>query len=95
MLQPLKLLMYIEKRFSSFNTVLGQKFQSCHPSNFANDLNAARADSNPGHTRVVRFRPDSRLFLRPQILTASNFAALYTTDPILKAWKDLNPPQNI
>ena len=35
--------------------------------------------------------PGGRLFLIPPTLTASNFKALKSTDPILTVLKDLNP----
>ena len=45
--------------------------------------------SNPGRLLWVGPGPVGRLFLRPPTLTASNFAALWPTEPIFTAFKVL------
>ena len=37
----------------------------------------------------------AKFLLRTPTLTASNFEALYPTDPILPVWKDLTPFQKV
>ena len=48
----------------------------------------ALSESNPGQKHVVWLVAD--FFLRPPTLKASNFEALWPTDPISPVWKDGN-----
>ena len=49
-----------------------------------------RPGIEPGHTGWLGSGPAGRPFLRPPTLTASNFAALWPTDPKFSAFKHLN-----
>ena len=69
-------------------SLLVKGLQSYQPSNFDNDLKAKGFE--PGHTGWLGPGPAGRPFLRSPTLTASNFAALWPTDPKFLALKDLN-----
>ena len=69
----------IEKGFRSLNSkTLGSVDQKCWLSNFENDSLAGMAEA-------------ADIFLRTLNLTASNFEALWHTDPKVLAFKDLKP----
>ena len=85
-----------------FYIYLFQKFSSFNPVNIRSvDQRAAKLLSvklweifDPGSSWTwadwFQWGQTADFFLRPQILTASNFQALWPTDPIFTALKDLN-----
>ena len=92
MLHPLDLLTYFERKFRSFHSSneesAGQR---------AAKLPSAKREWNPGGVKprhaCTHFGCNGwsgRLFLWHPTLKASNFVALWPTDPILLAWKDPN-----
>ena len=65
----------------------------CQLSNFKNDLTPGRLEPGPNgiaHTSAGMAEA-ADFFLRTPTLTASNFAALWSTDPKFLAFIDLNP----
>ena len=66
---------------------LGSQKKVCHPA--PAPLEPVSQGSNPGRLLWVGPGPVGRHFLRPPTLTASNFAALWPTEPIFTAFKVL------
>ena len=82
------------KRFRSFNVVnmgsIGQRAKKLPAIKLWEWLDRDRG-SNPGTLADWGRGRLADFFLRPPTLTASNFAALWPTDPKFLALKDLNP----
>ena len=72
--------------------LLVKGLQSCRLSNFENDSTAPGFEPGPNAIAhaLAGMAEAADFFLRTPTLTASNFAALWPTDPKFLALKDLN-----